>query len=187
MKGLMIFSKGFEESEAIITIDLLRRAKINIDLVSMNKDLTVESSHNVKIICEKSVSDLNLSDYSFLVIPGGSAVFEHHLNSLITESIVNYFINNHLLIAAICAAPMILGKYGHLENKQYICFPGCEKEEFKGILNPSIKAITDGNIITGKACGTTFEFGYEIIKYLKDEKTAKEIINSVYYQFTTKA
>lgn len=185
MKGLMLFSKGFEESEALITVDLLRRANIQIDLVSLDKELNVYSSHNISINCEMKISQVNLKDYDFLVIPGGSAVFNTLINSFTVKSIVDYFINQHLLIAAICAAPMILGKYKYLKGKDYVCFPGCESDEFEANLVNRNVALVD-NIITAKAAGVTFEFAYEIIKYLKDEEAAKRVINSVYYQFTTK-
>ena len=83
MKGLMLFSKGFEESEALITVDLLRRANIQIDLVSLDKELSVYSSHNISINCEMKISQVSLKDYDFLVIPGGSAVFNTLINSYI--------------------------------------------------------------------------------------------------------
>ena len=94
--------------------------------------------------------------------------------------------NQGKLVAAICAAPMVLGKYKYLKGKNYVCFPGCESSEFEGNLQNQ-NAVVDGNIITSKACGTTFEFAYEIIKYLIDDVTARKTINSVYYQFTPKS
>ena len=185
MKGLILIARGFEEAEAIITIDLIRRAKIQIDLVSMEKDLQVSSSHNLLLGCDYKFSQIKLKDYDFLVIPGGKAVFDNLINNLTVKSIVDYFMMQEKLIACICAAPMILGKYQYLNDKKYICFPGCESEAFNGNLTDA-GAITDGNIITSKACGKTFEFAYEIIKYLLGEAKAQEIIASVYYQFPTK-
>lgn len=181
MKGLIILSNGFEETEALTTVDLLRRAKINIEIVSLDKDLLVEGSHNMKITCDKSYKEINLNDYNFLVIPGGKAVFTTLLNSPIVESMVKFFMERHLLVATICAAPMILGKYGYLESKDYICFPGCESDTFKGNLCNQEAVVVD-NIITSKACGTVFRFSYEIIKYLINEEKAIEVINDVYYK-----
>ena len=145
MRGLILISKGFEESEAIITIDMLRRAQITIDLVSIDKDLTVLSSHNIQIVCDYKVSQINLNDYDFLVIPGGKAVFDTHLFSLTVKSIVEYFMNQQKLVATICAAPMVLGKYKYLKNKQYTCFPGCENTEFEGIYLNNQNVVTTNN------------------------------------------
>ena len=184
-KGLIILANGFEESEAIITIDLLRRAKIELDLVSMEKELNVISSGNITVVCDKNIKTINLNDYEFLIIPGGKAVFNKHLESYTTKSIVEFFMNKNKLVACICAAPMILGKYGYLKGIEYTCFPGCESDEFAGILVDK-NAVRVNNIITAKAMGATFDFAELIIEYLLDEKTSKKVLNDVYYQKTTK-
>lgn len=181
MKGLILLVNGFEESEAIITIDLLRRANIEIDLVSLTNSLNITSSGNITVVCDKLYSVTNLEDYNFLVIPGGKAVFNYHLNSIVTKEIVDYFMNKGLLVAAICAAPMILGKYGYLKDIHFTCFPSCEEDHFGGIYEPDYGAVLDGNIVTGKACGTTFDFVQTIIEYLISNQVADEVINKVYY------
>lgn len=184
-KGLMIFANGFEESEAIITIDILRRSKIELDLVSLEKELTVTSSNNITICADINYKNINLQHYDFLIIPGGKAVFRYHLDSLITKSIVDYFMSKNKLVACICAAPMILGKYGYLNGLEYTSFPGCESKDYQGILKDS-NAVTCNNVITGKACGATFDFAYNIVEYLLTKSDADNVINEVYYQKTTK-
>lgn len=181
MKGLIILVNGFEESEAIITIDLLRRANIEIDLVSLTNSINVTSSGNITVACDKLYSFTNLDEYSFLVIPGGKAVFNYHLDSLITKEIVDYFMNKNLVVAAICAAPMILGKYGYLKDKHFTCFPSCEEDHFGGIYEPDYGAVQDGLIITGKACGTTFDFAQTIIEAVLNTEIAEDVIKKVYY------
>ncbi len=181
MKGLILLVNGFEESEAIITIDLLRRANIDIDLVSLTDSLNVTSSGNITVLCDKVYSFAKLEEYNFLVIPGGKAVFNYHLDSLLTKEIVEYFMNKNLVVAAICAAPMILGKYGYLKDKHFTCFPSCEEDHFGGIYEPEYGAIQDGNIITGKACGTTFDFAQTIIEAVLNTEVAENVINKVYY------
>lgn len=181
MKGLILLVNGFEESEAIITIDLLRRANIEVDLVSLTNSINVTSSGNITVVCDKLYGVTSLEDYNFLVIPGGKAVFNYHLESNTTKEIVDYFMNKHMLVAAICAAPMILGKYGYLKDKHFTCFPGCEENHFGGIYETEYGAVLDDNIVTGKACGTTFDFVQTIIEYLLSEQEAEEVINKVYY------
>lgn len=184
-KGLIILANGFEESEAIITIDILRRAKIDLDLVSLEKELTVTSSNNITILADKNYKNINLQNYDFLIIPGGKAVFRFHLDSLITKSVVDYFMLKKKLVACICAAPMILGKYGYLKDLEYTCFPGCESEEYQGLLKDN-NAVTCQNVITGKAAGATFDFAYHIVEYLQSTNDALKVIDEVYYQKATK-
>ena len=181
MLGLVILADGFEDSEAIITIDLLRRAHINLDVVCMNKTLTCKSGRGLEVVCDKTFKDINLKDYNFLVIPGGQAVFKYHLKSDLTKSIVDYFMNKGLLVACICAAPMILGNLGYLKGKNYTCFPGCQSDIFLGDYQDQ-EVVIDGNIITSKAMGTTFAFGEAIITKLLSSDAAQKVINEVYYQ-----
>lgn len=182
MKGLILLANGFEDCEALITIDLLRRAKINLDLVSLTSDKTVLTSSNIYMNAEYHINDITIDDYDFLIIPGGKAVFNYHLESETTKSIVEHFMNKKALVACICAAPMILGRNGYLKGLPFTCFPTCEENHFGGIYLPNEEVVVVDNIITSKAMGTTFAFGYEIIKYLTDQETADKIIKSVYYK-----
>lgn len=86
MKGIILLANYFEDVEALITIDILRRAKIEIDLVSMEHNLEVKTQSNIKIIADKLVSEISLSNYDFLIIPGGKAVFNTHLESSVTKN-----------------------------------------------------------------------------------------------------
>ena len=96
-KGLIILANGFEESEAIITIDLLRRANIEVDLVSLTNSINVTSSGNITVVCDKLYGVTSLEDYNFLVIPGGKAVFNYHLESNTTKEIVDETTYNSFL------------------------------------------------------------------------------------------
>ncbi len=180
MKGLMLIKENFELCEALITIDLLRRADIVIDTISLNDELRVMSQSNVEIKCDHLLKDIDLNDYSFLIIPGGKAVFNYHINSDVTMGIIKHFNNHKQLIACICAAPMVLGKMGLLDNKPFVCYPGCETG-INGKYQKNKKVVINENIITSKGMGTTFEFAQAIITYVKDQETAKKVINSVYY------
>ena len=181
MKGLILLADHFEDVEALITIDMLRRAKIQIDLVSMTNNIELTTQSNIKLLADYLLKDINTKEYDFLVIPGGKAVFETHLSSNITKNIVNEFNNQNKLIATICAAPGILGVNGLLDTKEFVCFPCCENNVPKGMLVDK-KVVVTNNLITSKAAGTTFDFAYEIIKYLTNEKLAKQVLSSVYYK-----
>ncbi len=180
MKGIILLANNFEDAEAIVTIDLLKRASILVDTVSMYDNLLVKSKYGLNITCDKLFKDVKVSDYDFLIIPGGAAVM-FHLENIDTLSIVKEFEQSNKLIAAICAAPSILGKLGLLDNQEFVCFPSFEDYMPKGIYLENSKAITCKNHITSKAAGTVFNFAYEIIKYLISEEKAKEVFNEVYY------
>ena len=177
MKGLILLADYFEDMEAICTIDMLRRASIEIDLVSITGKEELITQSNIKLCSDKLIENVDLDDYSFVILPGGKATFKTHLESKITESVLKHFYDKKQLIGAICAAPIVLAKY--LKGKKFTCFPSCE-DSIEGIYTSSKVEIIE-NIITSKAAGTTFEFSYESIKYLKNEEEAKKVLNNVYY------
>ena len=181
MKGLILLRNNFEDTEAIVTIDLIKRANILIDTVSCEKDLNVVSKYGLNITCDNHLDKVDLNDYSFLVIPGGAAVMAH-LESKKTFDTVKHFEEKNELIASICAAPSILGTLNLLDDEEFVCFPSFEKYSVNGIYKEDEKVVVANNHITSKACGTVFEFAYEIIKYLKDEDTANKVFKEIYYK-----
>lgn len=178
MKGIILLANHFEDVEAICTIDMLRRAKINIDLVCVTGTKELVTQSNICMFAEKLIEDVNIEEYDFVVLPGGKAIFETHLSSEVTSNVIKHFINQNKLVCAICAAPKVLAPY--LKDKPFTCFPSCE-DGFEGIYTKD-KVEVVGNIITSKAAGTTFEFAYEIIKYLVNEEHARKVMASVYYE-----
>ncbi len=181
MKGIMLFADYFEDIEALGTLDLLRRAKIETETISIKDTKEVISQSNVKIITDKLLTEVNLDEYDFLIIPGGKAVMQTHLYSEITKMVVEVFTAKNALIATICAAPSVVGKEGYLNDLEYVCYPSFEKLVIGGTYTSDKKVVVAKNFITSKAAGTTFEFAYEIIKYLRSEAIAKHIMETVFY------
>ncbi len=181
MKGIILLADYFEDIEALGTVDLIRRAKIDIDLVSMKDNVNLITQSNISIKADKTIINTNLQEYDFLIIPGGKAVMLTHQSSELTKDIIDYFMHKKALIACICAAPSLLGKNGYLDNVNYTCFPSFEKFSEKGIYDSSKKVVVSNNIITACSAGATFEFSYEIIKYLKGKNVADHIIDGVIY------
>lgn len=182
MKGLILLANHFEDTEAIVTIDLLRRADIQIDLVSINSTLELKTQYNLTIKADFLIEEIDVDEYDFLIIPGGKAIFEIHQFSEITKCMIEIFYRDHKLIATICAAPMLLGQYNYLNNVPFTCFPSCETKITNGKYLSEEKVVVYDNIITAKAAGATFEFAYEIIKYLKGNEIAEKILRNVYYK-----
>lgn len=170
MKACIICAQGLEECEALITYDLLFRSQIDVKLVGLEKELT--SSHNVTFKTNLTIDELDYRDYDCLILPGGLPGTKNLEASESVQKLIDYFIANDKYVAAICAAPSILYHKGLLVDNEFTCFPGAVEE----LKSNNKKAHTYNKIITGKGMGATFEFAYEIIKALKDEKTAKEVL-----------
>lgn len=181
MKGMIVLVNGFEDIEAIVPIDLIRRGNIRIDTVSLTNEKSIISKSKISYVVDYLIEEIDANDYDFLIIPGGPAVSNYHLQSSTTKQLVKKFQNDKKLIGAICAAPSVLGELGLLDNEKFVCFPGFEGYSSKGIYQENAKVVVSNNHITSKAAGTAFEFAYEIIKFLKGEQFAKNILNSVYY------
>jgi 4-methyl-5(b-hydroxyethyl)-thiazole monophosphate biosynthesis len=138
------------------------------------------SQSGLKLQVRKLFTEIKFEDFDFLVIPGGKAVSLTHLESKDTQSAIKYFQENNKLICAICAAPAVLGKYGLLDGKKFTCFPSFEKYAPKGKYLPKKTVVQDGNIITSKAAGTTFDFAYKIVSYLLGKDAAKRLAKEIY-------
>ncbi len=180
MSKLVIFlADGFETCEALIPLDLLKRAGIEVETVSISNQYEVVSSHDVEVKADKLFEEIDFESYDAYFLPGGlngtNNLFAHVAlkNGLVKES------EKGKVICAICAAPSILGKIGLLKDKRYTCYPGFEGD-YEGDYTKE-KVVVDGNIITGKGMGASIEFAYEIIKYLIDENEAKKVLMSIQY------
>jgi len=170
MKGLIILGNYFEDTEAITTINILRRAKISLDVVAVGDNLLVKTQTGLQVKADYLLNDINIDNYSFLVIPGGKAVYEVLGKEKSVLKTIDKFVNENKLIAAICAAPSLIGERCHFKNHEFTCFPTCEKGIKEGKYLPKKSVIRSGNFITGKAMGYTSEFAYEIVEYLLGKK-----------------
>ena len=176
-KAAIFLAKGYEMGEAIIIIDILKRANITVDIVSINEHLQVESSHNVTIVCEKTIKNLNFDNYKILILPGGSlGVKNLAKNQLLAKHLLEFAKSKTKKIAAICAAPQILGKLKILDNKKVTFYPG-EEAGLENSIKTSDCVVVSDNIILGKSLGCIFPFTLTIVKELVGElvvETVKE-------------
>ena len=181
-KCAIFLADGFETCEGLIVIDLLRRAGITIDMISMNDTLSVKTSQNVVLNAEKLYKDVNASDYDVLILPGGK-VGTKNLEACesLKDSLKKHF-ESGKLTCAICAAPSIFGHLGMLEGKKYTCFPDFD-DEYGGTYQKEL-AVTDGNLITARGMGATLEFAREILKQLIDEDGMKKVQHGIQYEHT---
>ena len=175
----ILLADGFEEIEALTPADIMRRAGISVTTVSIKQDKTVTGSHGIPVIADTVITDVEPEDVTLLMLPGGAG---HELLDASNE--VHYLINEAVTreqyIAAICAAPSILGKKMILSGKNATCFPGFEQYLYGANVLPD-KVVTDGMIITGKGAGAAAEFGFKIVEILKDKSTADNLREQMQY------
>ena len=178
MKGLMILANGFEDVEAIATIDVLKRASVELDIATLHNEDVVVTSHNNRLLIDTHLIDLNYKEYDFLIIPGGQAVFKELDGNKLVDEIVNDFCSKKKLVCAICAAPLLLGKHGYLKDLEYACFPGCNEKIIGGKLSTE-PVVHSENIITARSMYYSCDFALEIISCIKGNEVALEIAKQI--------
>ena len=177
MKYTLIFlTTGFEEIEALATIDILYRGGVNIKSVSLTGDRTVAGGHGISVVADYLFEEVDFSDAQMLILPGGTVRINEH-EGLKHEILA--FARQGKPIAAICAAPMVFGGLGLLNGRQATCYPGYEKY-LAGAHITHAPVTVDGNITTGKAAGYTIEFALELLSQLKGKEVAEEVKRKMY-------
>lgn len=180
-KTCIFLADGFETVEALAVVDMLRRAGEEIIMVSVTGERKVTSSHKVAVEADAVFEEVDYGTVDVLVLPGG---MPGTLNLASCEKLIS-LVKKHndqgKTIAAICAAPSILGEIGLLEGKRACCFPGYE-EKLSGAEVSYHETETDGNIITSRGMGTAVAFAAAILTKAAGEDTAKEILNKIIYR-----
>ena len=160
----VFLADGFEEAEALVTVDILRRAGIKVTCVGVNKREIV-GSHGIKSMADIKTGEFAPVDLQAVVLPGGMpGTLNLEANKTVCHTAKAAF-QNGKLVAAICAAPSVLGHLGLLKGKNATCYPGFE-EELLGANFKNRPVVTDENIITAKGAGAVFDFGFAIVDYL---------------------
>ena len=170
----VFLADGFEDIEALAPIDILRRSNVDVKTVGVT-GIEVTSSHGVTVKADISVSDIKLdSDLELIVLPGGMPGTLNLEASVGVQKAIDFCAANDKYIAAICAAPSILGHKGLLKGKKATCFPGFEKD-LVGADACSDLVVKDGKIITGKGPGACIEFGLKLAEILVSADAALNI------------
>ena len=175
-KVALFIENGSEELEFIAPLDIMRRANLEVDLISANNQDFITSSHNVKIIADKKINEVNnILDYDAIVIPGGmpgSTLLRD--NKKIIEFYQKMY-NSGKLVAAICAAPIVLSAAGITDDKEVTSYPGFDKEINYKNYNSDKAVVIDKNVITAQGPAVAILFGYEIVNYLLQDNTAEDV------------
>lgn len=183
MKRVYIFlADGFEEVEALTCVDLLRRAGIEVISISINENQKVIGRSNISILSDEVYnSEKDYNDAEAIILPGGYPGYVNLYNHKGIANIISSYNKEKKIIAAICAAPTILGQMNILKDKIAVCYPGMEKDlKCKEI---SVQdTIVDGHIITSRGIGSCIEFCLEIIELILGEESKIFVAKDIVYK-----
>lgn len=179
-KAVIFFAPGLEECEGLVTVDLLRRAGVEVQICAVSDSLTVTGAHNIRVVCDAPAKDADPAADA-VILPGGIPGTPNLAASETVCAFVRDFSAAGKLVAAICAAPTVLGGLGLLEGKRATCYPGCEGD-LGGADYTDAEVIRDGNFITGSSLGAAIPFALEIIRYLEGDEKAEQKRRSIVYR-----
>ena len=176
----LFLANGFEETEAIAPLDMLRRAGLDVKTVAVGGSLTVTGSHGIPVTADIAEADFAPDNIDMVVLPGGMPGADNLYASDTVRTALEYAKGSGAYIAAICAAPYILGKLGYLEGHRAVCYPGYESE-LLGADVTDAPVVTDGHIITARAAGSALPFGFALVAALCGEEKADAVARAVIY------
>ena len=165
MKVALLLANGFEELEALTPVDILRRSGIEIETISIDKK-EITGSHGITVIADKTKDEVDPSEYSAVIFPGGMPGSVNLDASDFSDKMISAVLKNNGRLAAICAAPLVLGRRGLLKDKKATCFPGFEGELLGAVITAS-DVVTDGNITTASGMPAAYAFALELERLLK--------------------
>ena len=174
---VILLAEGFEEIEALTPFDMLKRAGCDVRLVGISAR-EVKGSHGISVICDATADEILLDDIDIAVFPGGMPGSLNLDASPVTDVIIKSLAEKGGHLAAICAAPLVLGKRGVLEGKRATCYPGFEGMLLGASLSDS-PVVTDGNVTTAKGMGVALEFSKELVRIAVSAEKAKELSDSI--------
>ncbi len=176
----VLLADGFEEIEGLTVVDILRRASIYVDTVSITEDYMVHGAHGINVQTEDLFHEVDFTEFDMIVLPGGmpgTTNLDMHAG---VKRVVRDFAENGKYVAAICAAPSILGGLGLLKGKRAACYPSVE-DKLSGAVIMKTPVVLDGNMITSRGMGTAIDFALKLTEVLTDKAKAEEIAASIIY------
>lgn len=175
----VFLADGFEEVEAIAPIDVLRRCGLEVCTVGVTGTI-VRGSHNIPVQCDVAVESADFSDAEAIVLPGGMPGTLHLKENPLVTACVQAAYDGGKIVAAICAAPSVLGEMGLLNGKEAICFPGFE-DKLTGARLSASPVCQDGTVITAKGAGAALEFGEKIAACFVGAEKAAQVLAAMQY------
>lgn len=181
MKVTTFLTDRFETVEALAVVDILRRAGVEVETVSVTGNKTVVSAQNIPVLADKLFDEADFENSDVLFLPGGPGHTSYFKNEPMLNVLKEHF-NKNKRIAAICAAPSVLGRLGMLKGRKAIAFPGFEKDlEGAQVQTAPVRVVTDGNVTTSRGMGTSIDLGLELVKLLVGEEESEKLRKSTQY------
>ncbi len=170
----MLLGTGFEETEAIAPLDLLRRAGVCVMTVGVNSKV-VYGGHNIGVEADITLDEMDLTDLEMIILPGGLGGVASVRASKPAMDALQFAHENGKFVAAICAGPTVLADLHITDGKKVVCYPSCSDAMGNAQVQQDVPALQDANVITGTSAGCATAFGLALVAALKGETAAKEI------------
>ncbi len=174
----LLLGTGFEETEAITPLDLLRRADVEAMTVGVNGK-TVYGGHGIGVVADIEIGQMDLTDLEMIILPGGLGGVASVRASKPAMDALRFAWENQKYVAAICAGPTVLADLGITDGKNATCYPGCESGMGGARIVENMPCVRDGNLITGTSAGCATAFGLMLVEALKGTKTAQAIAQQI--------
>lgn len=180
-KVAVILAEGFEESEALVPMDIMRRAGFEVDLLGL-ENLEVKGAHQLRVKSDFLLEEKKDVFYDAIVLPGGSLGALNLSESSLVEEFLKKGLSNNTIIGAICAAPaLVLADKGFLDNKKYTGYPSSSLPYERGLYEKDFGLMKDGLFLTAKSMGYACDFGLALVVSLAGNKEALSIAEAIYY------
>ncbi len=179
-KAYLFLADGFEESEALVTVDLLRRGGIGVTTVSVNGRREVTGRSSISVKADALFEDCCFDDADAVIVPGGQPGTSHLKEHQGVADVIGNAAAAGKLVCAICAGPTVLGGLGLLKGRRAACYPGCEKQ-LTGADVTRDQVVCDGNVITSRGVGTVIPFALKIVEELTDRENSDKVAQGIVY------
>lgn len=177
----ILLADGFEEMEALVPADLLRRAGIQVALVGLDGPV-ITGGHGISVSVDLLLEQADPEEMDMLVLPGGTGGVESMQMDLFALAFIQKAWTLGRWVAAICAAPTLLAHLGLLDRRRAVCYPGLEHEMGSAALLPQEEVVVDGRLITARAAGSSYEFGFRLAELLAGKEKAEEVRHAIHYR-----
>ena len=180
-RTVMFFAEGFETVEALMVVDILRRGGVEVVMTAIGEEEMVYSAQGIGVKMDATMDEIDVLDFDAVILPGGMPGTLHLGESEAVKKALMLMNEAGKIVAAICAAPGVLGKHGLLEGKNACSYPEHEVN-LRGANVSRAPVVVDGNIVTSRGLGTAMEFAFQLLELLESKEKADEIKEAIIYQ-----
>ncbi len=178
---LVLLADGFEETEVVVPVDLLRRGGVEVALAGVY-GMTVTSSHAITVTADLALADVQMDEVTMVLVPGGLKGVDGLLTSEAACGFLRRAAEADKYLAAICAGPTVLSRLGLIDGKRAVCYPGMENLLTPALPQPGNQTVQDGKLLTAEGAGAAFELGLLMLEVLKGKETARQVADSIHYR-----